>query len=128
MKLSLLAAVFGCVLLAGCGGGSTGSESLTLVPSKFDITVDTKTGTVTGASPIQAFQDKTPVDLSEIIFTTSSTTVPAACFGVDQTGVPHCNTGCGSSFEGTIIATLSATATSTGAGTSATASITCTFQ
>jgi hypothetical protein len=109
--------------LLSCGGGSVTPESLTLVPSSFNITVNTATGTVTGATEIQAFLNKTPVDLSTVIFTTNSATVAPGCFGVDQTGVPHCNQGCGSNFAGVITATVTTQVTST-----ATATISCQFQ
>jgi hypothetical protein len=116
--------LFAGALLLSCGGGSVNNESLTLVPSTFNITVNTQTGAVTGATPIQAFLNKTPVALSTIAWTSSSTTVPSTCIGVDQTGVPHCNSGCGSMFSGVVTATIS----STTVPTTASATINCQFQ
>ncbi len=127
-KVCYAAAII-CLLLIvnSCGGGSVTPETLTLVPSSFDIIVNTQTGTVTGATQIAAFLNKTPVDLSAITWTTSSATVSPSCFGVDQTGVPHCNPGCGSTYAGVIKATITDTAI-TGTGTSATATINCQYQ
>lgn len=120
---SAFAIICTALLLLSCGGGSVTPESLTLVPSSFTITVNTATGNVTGATQIQAFLNKTPVDLSTVFFSTNSPTVAPSCFGVDQTGVPHCNQGCGTSFAGVITAAISTPVNST-----ATATISCQFQ
>jgi hypothetical protein len=113
-------------LLLSCGGGSANDEALTIVPATFNITVNAQTGTVTGATPIQVFLNKTPVDLNTLTFTSSSTTVPSACIGIDQAGVPHCNTGCGTTFSGTITATL--TSSDLASPTTATTIVNCQFQ
>ncbi len=112
--------------LLSCGNDSASTETLTLVPDSYTIVVDTATGNVSGATQIQALVNGKAVDLSTIAWSMSSATVPPSCFGIDQTGAPHCNTGCGSSFGGTITATHSNS--TTGATTTATASISCTFQ
>ena len=129
MKIAKLAAL---LLAAGgllnCGGGATNSEPLMLVPSTVTITVNTQTGTVTGANAFQAFRDKTPVDLNTIVWSASSTTVPPSCFGVDQANVPHCNPGCVGTYSGTIIATISCTTVGASPNDTAMAAISCTYQ
>jgi hypothetical protein len=120
---SATALIFVSWFLIGCGGGSVTPEALTLVPSSFNITVNTATGTVTGATAIQAFLDKTPVDLTTVTWTTSSPTVSPSCFGVDQAYVPHCNPGCGSTYAGVITANITTPMVAT-----ATATINCQYQ
>lgn len=118
--------VLAALLLLSCGGGSADNETLTIVPATYNITVNTQTGTVTGAPAIQVFLNKTPVDLNTLRFTSNSTTVPSACIGIDQAGVPHCNAGCGTTFSGTITASL--TSSDLASPTTATTTINCQFQ
>lgn len=129
-----------CFLLS-CGDSTT-TQPLTLNPSSVNITVDSMTGNQSGATAFQASRGSTSVDLNLINWTTSSTTVRPECFGVDQTYIPHCNAGCGSSYSGTIIATDTSSAAGTNTSGSstgttgntiteintATVPITCTWQ
>ena len=118
------------------------TQPLTLTPASVNITVDSMTGNQTGATAFQAARGSTPADLSTLVWTTASSTVRAECFGVDQSNVPHCNAGCGTSYSGTITATDTSSAAGTdtagnSTGTtgntitsvnSATVPITCTWQ
>ncbi len=136
---TLIAVFLGACLLLSCGESST-VQPLTLQPSSVNITVDSMTGSQTGATAFQASRGSTAVDLNTLTWSTASGTVPPECFGVDQADVPHCNPGCGTSYSGTITATVtgtSAVSTVTGASgagntvtsiNNATVPITCTWQ
>ena len=145
MRLARLVSSFALLLTAsaliGCGD-SAATQPLTLTPSSVSITVDTATGTPTGATAFTAARGSTSVDLSTLTWSTASSTVSPSCFGVDQAYTPHCNPGCGTSYSGTITATVTGTATATNttgsstgtAGTTitevnnATVPITCTWK
>ena len=128
-RLFLIALLCVCLFLGGCGNDSSSTQTLTLTPSTFNITVDTGTGNVTGASAITATLDNSPLDLSNIIWTVQSSMVAPGCFGIDQTGVPHCNSGCGNSYSGTITGTVKNTTSGTNTvGTAATVTVNCTLQ
>ncbi len=106
-------------VLLSCGDSTT-TQPLALTPSSVNITVDSMTGSQTGATAFQASRGSTAVDLSTLNWTTTSTTVRPECFGVDQAYVPHCNAGCGTSYSGTIIATDTASAAGTNTSGSST--------
>jgi hypothetical protein len=125
VTLAVLVLMLFATVLLSCGNDGA-TDQLTLVPNTFDITVNTQTGSATGATQMQVFLNKNPVDLTTVTWTSTSPTVPSGCFGVDQTGVPHCNAGCGTSFSGVITATVPTQNSPTGA--KATATINCTFQ
>lgn len=112
----------GSLLLLSCGQGST-TAPLTLTPSSVNITVDSMTGSQTGATAFTAARGSTPVDLSTLTWTTQSSTARPSCFGVDQAYVPHCNPGCGTSYSGTITATVTGEATATNTTGSSTGTV-----
>ena len=122
-----LAIICTASLLLSCGS-ETPPPTITITPSSFNVTVNAATGTATGATQIQVLLDKTPQDLNNVVFTITSAPPPAAplqpgCIGVDQTGIPHCNQGCGASFSGVINATVVGSS-----ATAATAAISCQVQ
>jgi hypothetical protein len=121
---SALAIICIASLLLSCGGGSIAPPTLMLIPTAYTITVNTSTGTVTGATPIQATLDGKPVDITTVGFAVTSTNgVSPSCMGIDQTGTPRCNAGCGTSFNGVITGSIT-----TPVITTATTTISCTFQ
>jgi hypothetical protein len=119
-----LALVCTASLLLSCGNDFK-PNTLTLTPSSYNITVNSATGTSTGNPAIQVALNGKAVDITTVFFNITSTNggVSPSCFGVDLTGVPHCNSGCGTAYSGVITATVTAPATTT-----ATATIACQVQ